>query len=68
VCRFAFGFDNISIGIGSTSSWLHLEITNRRKSSKINMGEVFGAIASKAISLQAIGIAQFHFHVYNVAK
>jgi cytochrome P450 len=35
---------------------------------EINMGEVFGATASKAIPLQAIGIAQLPLHVYNVAK
>ncbi len=35
---------------------------------KIDMGEVFGATASKAIPLQAIGIARLPLHVYNVAK
>jgi cytochrome P450 len=34
----------------------------------IDMGEVFGATASKAIPLQAIGIARLPLHVYNVAK
>ncbi len=34
----------------------------------IDMGEVFGATTSKAIPLQAIGIARLPLHVYNVAK